>query len=107
MPVRASLPAGARTAHLVFTDRLDGDLAWASAGVAERRAAVASGAWTWLRQVHGAGVVDVTRPGAWAGAEADAAVTAAERAVVAVSVADCAPLALVSEGGGLAVVHAG
>jgi len=107
VPIRASLPAGSRTAHLVFTDRRDGDLAWASRGVDRRRAAVAPGPWTWLRQVHGPAVVTVRNAGEHAGREADAAVTAVDGAVVAVSVADCAPLALVSDGGGVAVVHAG
>jgi YfiH family protein len=62
--------------------------------------------WTWLRQVHGARVVTVTRPGEHAGEEADAAVTAVPGCTLAVQVADCAPIALTADGV-LGVVHAG
>ncbi len=63
--------------------------------------------WTWLRQVHGATVVTVAAPGDQAGAEADAAVTDAPGTVLAVHTADCAPIALVSDEGPVAAVHAG
>ncbi len=63
--------------------------------------------WTWLRQVHGPRVVTVEHPGAGAGEEADAAVTSATGAVLAVHTADCGPVALVAEGGAVAVAHAG
>jgi polyphenol oxidase len=62
--------------------------------------------WTWLRQVHGPKVVLVAAPGARAGEEADASVTAATGAVLAVHTADCAPVAMVSPHG-VAVAHAG
>jgi YfiH family protein len=61
---------------------------------------------TWLRQVHGATVVEVTEPGEHAGAEADAAFTRRRGCTLAVRTADCAPLVLVSESA-IAVVHAG
>lgn len=91
-----------------FTDHRDGDLAVAvePAELAARRAAVAPGAWTWLRQVHGARVVAVRSPGEHAGAEADAAVTTTPGVVLAVQTADCAPLLLAGDGG-FGVVHAG
>ncbi|HEX9992736.1 MAG TPA: laccase domain-containing protein, partial [Acidimicrobiales bacterium] len=73
----------------------------------ERRRAVAPGAWTWLRQVHGDGVVTVTAPGEGAGRDADAAVTAVPGAVLAVGVADCAPVLLTSPDGVVGAVHAG
>jgi YfiH family protein len=63
--------------------------------------------WTWLRQAHGDRVVTVDRPGEGAGEAADAAVTQSSGAVLAVHTADCAPVALVAEGGAVAVVHAG
>jgi polyphenol oxidase len=91
---------------VVFTDRSRGDLAIDSPGVDERRAAVAPLPWTWLRQVHGNRVVVVESPGQHAGAEADAAVTATPGCVLAVQVADCAPIALVSSSA-VGVVHAG
>lgn len=96
-------------ARLRFTTRADGDLAVGGepAALDGRRQAVAAGAWTWLRQVHGATVVTVDAPGAGAGAAADAAVTAVPGAVLAVSVADCAPVLLTSPEGVVGAVHAG
>jgi YfiH family protein len=92
-----------------LTDPSDGDLAIATDPdeLAARRAALVDLPWTWLRQVHGDRVVVVERPGDGAGAEADAAVTVASDAVLAVHTADCGPLALVADGGAVAVAHAG
>ena len=75
--------------------------------VQARRRAVVDAPWTWLRQVHGDRVVTVSRPGAEAGAKADAAVSAEARCVLAVLAADCAPVALLSREGVVGVVHAG
>jgi YfiH family protein len=74
--------------------------------VEARRRAVVALPWTWLRQVHGAGVVRVTRPGEHAGAVADAAVTDVPGAALSVGVADCAPVILEADGA-VGVVHAG
>ena len=60
-----------------------------------------------MRQVHGATVVRVAEPGEGAGLEADAAVTAAAGAVLAVQVADCAPVALVGSNGVVGIAHVG
>ncbi len=75
--------------------------------LARRRAGLVAHRWTWLRQVHAGRVVVVEVPGGGAGQEADAAVTAVSDAVLAVHAADCAPIALVAEGGAVAVAHAG
>ncbi len=73
-----------------------------------RRAALHPGDWTWLRQVHGATVVDVRTPGEHAGVEADAAVTAVPGAVLAVHTADCVPILLADEAHGVVgAAHAG
>ena len=72
-----------------------------------RRRAVKDAPWTWLRQVHGDAVVEVASPGGGAGTKADASVTAEPGCVLAVLAADCAPIALVSREGVVAVVHAG
>ena len=56
----------------------------------QRRSSIAPAPWTWLRQVHGGRVVVVEQPGEFAGAEADAAVTAVSDAVLCVQTADCA-----------------
>ena len=94
--------------RLVWTTTDDGDLAVTgdAAVLAARRARIVDRPWTWLQQVHGARVVTVDQPGAEAGAEADAAVTAAEGAVLAVHTADCLPIALLADGA-VGVVHAG
>ncbi len=91
-----------------MTGVADGDLAvgGSPALLATRRRAVVDAPWTWLRQVHGDRVVVVGDPGDSAGEEADAAVTAAPFAPLAVHTADCAPLALVSPGA-VGAVHAG
>jgi YfiH family protein len=100
---------GARRAQVVFTTRADGDLAVTQppAQVAAVRSRVVDMPWTWLHQLHGHEVVRVTRPGDRAGDNADASVTTQPGAVLAVQTADCAPLALVSEEGVIAAVHAG
>ena len=72
-----------------------------------RRRSIVDVPWTWLRQVHGARVVTVTVPGEGAGEEADAAVTAVPGAALVVHVADCAPVAMVSDDGVIGVAHAG
>src|SRR4051794_17563047 len=88
---------GAHAVHTVFTSADDGDLRIDAPPDAldRRRRAIAPAPWTWLHQVHGAEVVVVHTPGDHAGAEADAAVTAATGAVLAVQTADCASILLV------------
>ncbi|MFP5321653.1 MAG: polyphenol oxidase family protein [Acidimicrobiia bacterium] len=95
-------------ARTAFTTRHDGDLRIGGdpAELEERRRAVADAPWTWLRQVHGARVVTVTRPGEHAGTEADAAVTTVPGAVLAVHTADCVPVLLEAEGA-VGAAHAG
>jgi len=75
--------------------------------VEARRRAVVDLPWTWLRQVHGDAVVNVTDPGQGAGTKADASVSREHGAALAVLTADCAPVALVSPEGVVAAVHAG
>ena len=88
-----------RSVTLGFSRRADGDLQIGGdpAQLTARRARVAPGEWTWLHQVHGNRVVVVDQPGAHAGAEADAAVTTATDAVLAVHTADCVPVLLSAE----------
>lgn len=88
-------PGTGHVARLGFSRRADGDLrtddgATDDGELHRRQQAVAPGEWTWLRQVHGRHVVRVDRPGAHAGAAADAAVTDVAGAVLAVHTADCA-----------------
>jgi polyphenol oxidase len=84
-----------------------GDLAGDSPVVRARRRAVVDLPWTVLNQTHGARVVMVEVPGGGRGETADAAVTVCSGAALAVLTADCAPIALGSEEGVLAVTHAG
>lgn len=84
--------------RFAWTNRVDGDLA----GDLSRR----HPGWTWLRQVHGSGVVVVTSPGEHAGAEADAAVTATVGCRLVVRTADCVPVVLLGQRA-VGVVHAG
>jgi YfiH family protein len=82
--------------------------------VARNRAGLATDAglpdpetWVWLRQVHGADVVDTDRPTPVAAPPAaDAAVTATRGLPLAVVTADCAPVVLASDDA-VGVAHAG
>jgi YfiH family protein len=101
-----SLPA----ISLGWSSAADGDLGGApprsEAAPPTGPLASAPGPWTWLRQVHGARAVLVTRPGEHAGDEADAAVTATPGCTIAIRTADCAPVVL--EGAtSVAVLHLG
>jgi polyphenol oxidase len=88
--------------------RISGDFSGPpTAGSVASQHRLADAPWTWLRQVHGNQVVIVDRPGACAGAEADAAVTAGPGAALVVRTADCAPVGLASPEGIVGAVHAG
>jgi YfiH family protein len=105
--IERDLPAGPGTvARVRFTDRTDGNLHIDAPGVEATRRRIVDLPWTWLRQVHGATVVEVDSPGARSGLEADGAVTTVRGAVLAVQTADCAPVVLVADGC-VAAVHAG
>jgi polyphenol oxidase len=84
-----------------------GDMAGSSPAVQARRRAVVDLPWTVLKQVHGARVAVVESPGGAAGEEADAAVTVAAGAAMAVLTADCGPVAMASPEGVLGIAHAG
>ncbi|MEY2566494.1 MAG: purine-nucleoside/S-methyl-5-thioadenosine phosphorylase / adenosine deaminase [Actinomycetota bacterium] len=75
--------------------------------MATRRRAVLDRPWSWLRQVHGDRVVVVREPGGGAGDVGDALVSSEGGVALAVLTADCAPVALVSDEGVIAAVHAG
>jgi purine-nucleoside/S-methyl-5'-thioadenosine phosphorylase / adenosine deaminase len=91
-----------------WSGRGEGDLGPdAGEGVATRRQSVQPGPWAWLRQVHGADVRVVTAPGGVQGVQGDALVTTRPGVVLAVFTADCAPVALASPEGVVALAHAG
>ena len=89
--------------HAAFTQRSDGDFVDGAAPLGIGPAV----AHTWLRQQHGAAVVMVDAPGEHCGAGADAAVTSCADAPLTIRTADCAPIAIYSSNGVIAVVHAG
>ncbi|MFM7068963.1 MAG: polyphenol oxidase family protein, partial [Actinomycetes bacterium] len=104
--------SGLDPVSFAFSDAADGDFAVDAdpQGLERRRAALIDGRWTWLRQVHGDEVVLVRSPGDHAGAYADAAVTNAPGAVLAVQTADCAGVLLRGSDGDRVVIgaaHAG
>lgn len=105
--IQVEHPVAGGRAVLRFTEVIDGDFAIWSDGVEARRASLDPRPWTWLREQHGADVVTVGHPGDGAGRPADASVTTCTGAVLAVQVADCAPVALWSPSGVVAAVHAG
>jgi copper oxidase (laccase) domain-containing protein len=105
--IQVEYPVDGGRAVLRFTEVTDGDFAIWSDDVDARRAAFDARPWTWLREQHGAAVVTVGHPGDGAGSLADASVTACPGAVLAIQVADCAPVGLWSPSGVVAAVHAG
>ncbi len=103
------LPTSVGEAHVVFTERADGDLRPrpAQPHAAEPLDALIRHPRTWLRQVHGAEVIEVNTPGGRAGAAGDALVTVQPGALLSVLGADCPLVALISPQGVVGVAHAG
>lgn len=97
-----------RVARVVFTDAADGDFRVVDPvpGLEDRRRDLVDAPWSWLIQVHGDVVHEVTTPGQHAGDEGDGLLTDRTGCPVAVTTADCAPVVLVAVGG-VATVHAG
>lgn len=96
-------PAPARVRGLVSTRAL-GDMQSAEARAGLRQHL--PGEPKWLKQVHGTGVVEAAGALAWAAA--DASYTREENTVCAVMIADCMPVLLADDGGGVvAIAHAG
>ena len=63
--------------------------------------------WSYLTQVHGVQILEVTDDDVIRGDDGDALVTVLEKSVLTVQVADCVPISLISEGGAISIVHAG
>ncbi len=91
-----------------MTDRADGDFQIRNPApdVDARRRAIVDAPWTWIHQVHGTDVLEVSQPGEHAGATADGLITTEPGCPIAVTTADCAPVVLVAQRG-VAVLHAG
>ena len=100
-----SYPLG--LARVVFTERSDGDFR-GDQGLGVVDGLTPGMTWHTTDQVHGVGVatVDNLQSSGRAG-EADALITTSARRAVAVRTADCAPVALATPEGVVAVVHAG
>ena len=104
------------TVHTVFTDAEDGNFASDSepAGLRLRRRAVADLQWAWVKQIHGATVLEpdarAADPAEQAVGEADGLLSDRAGTVLSVQVADCAPVLLfapTADGAVVAAVHAG
>ncbi len=108
MAYRSVIETDVGSVHIVCTDRSDGDfnVANPASDIDDRRSALVDRPWTWLRQVHSADVVSVTRPGEFSGHEADGLVTRVPGCPLSVTTADCSPVVLVANNG-VSVVHAG
>jgi len=102
-----SAPVALLGAQVCFTGRAEGDLRPVAPSGAARLSALAGRPVSWLRQVHGSGVVVVDGDQPVEGQDGDALVTASPHVVLAVLTADCAPIALSSPEGVVAAVHAG
>lgn len=74
--------------------------------LAARRALLAPVPWNWVRQEHGAEVVESTQA-TIEGEQGDALVTVEPDRTLAVHLADCGGVALVSDTGVIGAVHAG
>lgn len=100
-------PVPARVRALVTTRSL-GDMRRGGEGRAKLRALL-PGEPLWLRQVHGVAVADADRARrADESPLADAAVARTPGAVCAISIADCMPVLLAEQGGGVVgIAHAG
>lgn len=90
---------------VAFGSRSDGDPRVDAAARADlsRQLGIPS-EWAWVRQVHGSEVAVAIAPGI--GREADAVVTTDPSLPVAVSVADCLPVAILAAGA-VGMAHAG
>ncbi|MEZ5268070.1 MAG: laccase domain-containing protein [Microthrixaceae bacterium] len=104
------------TVHTVFTDAEDGNFASDSepAGLRLRRRAVADLQWAWVKQIHGATVLEpharAADPAEQAVGEADGLLSDRAGTLLSVQVADCAPVLLfapTADGAVVAAVHAG
>ena len=96
------------TVRVYFTDRSDGDFQIRNPepDVESRRRSIVDHPWSWIHQVHGTTVLEVSEPGEHAGATADGLFTVEPACPIAVTTADCSPVVLVAERG-VAVIHAG
>jgi YfiH family protein len=96
--------------RIAYTNASSGSFDLAADGVELRRRAITGlGTVSWLRQHHGTTTLAITEidPTPLDGPAADAAITNQADHAVSVITADCAPIALWTEGGVVGAVHAG
>ncbi len=98
-----------RNACLIFTTKEDGDLSTDQDPyhLARRQRSIVDEKWTYLKQVHGAEVIQIESPGQHQGRTGDALFKCNSEIPISIQTDDCAPVALVSPLGSLSVVHAG
>ncbi len=102
-------PVAGGAVHVRCSTRADGDfhIEGDRDALLARRRAFVTGAWSQPDEVHGTDVRLVRTPGEHDFAVADGLVTSLRGAVLGAWVGDCAPIALVGEGGTIGAVHAG
>lgn len=100
-----------RSIRVRSTERSDGDFAVGGAGpeLEARRREVVDRPWVWISQVHGDVCLDVDELGIETvrGSQADASLTRRTDIALSIQTADCVPIALWSEDGVIAAIHAG
>ena len=114
--------ASGHTAWVAMSEVTDGDMAIsdletreksiqeASLSLVEHNAGLtipSSQHWSFLTQVHGSENIEVKETESVLGLEGDALFTTQEKKVLTIQVADCVPIALTSDCGAIAVIHAG
>ena len=96
-------------ANVLATDISNGDLSIAQPVErlhTNQRELIAT-PWCYLKQVHGANIIRVQAPGQYQGKQGDGMVSTGCGIPMSIQVADCAPVALISETEVLGIVHAG
>lgn len=96
-------------ANVLITDKSHGDLSLNQPKKAlhERQRELVDAPWSYLQQVHGSSVIKIKNAGEFQGIEGDGLITSEFETPLSVQVADCAPVALFSTEGILAIAHAG
>ncbi len=105
-----SLSLGSKlSAHVLMTDRSHGDFSLDQPRhfLNERQRGLVDASWAYLEQVHGRSVIQINQAGDHKGRRGDALCTNVAEAPLAIQVADCAPVALISMDGTLGMAHAG
>jgi len=97
------------TANVLVTDKSHGDLSLSQPKkmLHQRQRSLVDAPWAYLEQIHGNSVIKIQSAGEFQGVKGDGLITSEFETPLSVQIADCAPIAIFSRGGMLAVAHAG